>query len=77
MGRPATGQTTPRAIRIPDPLWESALKIAKSRGETLSDVVRESMAEYVASGGVRSGIYNRGKIPAPERVAAEEPRETP
>lgn len=75
MGRPATGETKPRAIRIPEDLWQSALKVAQARGEPLSEVVRECLTEYVASSGTRSGKRNRRVDP--ERVAAQEPPEAP
>lgn len=41
--------TTPRAIRIPDHLWEAALLLAKERGETVTDVVLTALRSYVAS----------------------------
>lgn len=75
MGRPATGETKPRAIRIPEDLWQSALQVAKARDEALSEVVRECLTAYVASNGTRSGKRNRGV--GPEQIAAEEPREAP
>lgn len=41
------GETTPRAIRIPDDLWEAALEKAHANGETLSEVVRQALERYV------------------------------
>lgn len=41
------GETTPRAIRIPDDLWEAALAKAEANGETVSDVVRRALERYV------------------------------
>ena len=41
------GETTPRAIRIPDDLWEAALEKAHANGETLSEVVRRALERYV------------------------------
>lgn len=38
---------TPRAIRIPDALWQAALEKAHANGETLSEVVRRSLERYV------------------------------
>ncbi|MGN6405677.1 hypothetical protein [Sinomonas sp.] len=39
--------TTPRAIRIPDDLWDAALAIARERSETLSQAIRRFLEEYV------------------------------
>jgi hypothetical protein len=41
------GETTPRAIRIPDDLWEAALAKAEENGDTVSDVVRRALERYV------------------------------
>jgi len=38
---------TPRAIRIPDDLWQAALDKAHANGDTLSDVVRRALERYV------------------------------
>jgi hypothetical protein len=38
---------TPRAIRIPDDLWQAALDRAHANGETLSEVVRRALERYV------------------------------
>jgi hypothetical protein len=38
---------TPRAIRIPDGLWQAALAKAQDRDETVSDVVRRALERYV------------------------------
>jgi predicted DNA-binding protein len=40
-------ETTPRAIRIPDDLWEAALAKAEANGETVSDIVRRALERYV------------------------------
>ena len=40
-------ETTPRAIRIPDDLWEAALAKAEANGDTVSDVVRRALERYV------------------------------
>ena len=45
-------QTTPRAIRIPDELWDQALDATQRRGETISDVVRDALSAYVKAVGV-------------------------
>lgn len=36
-----------RNIRIPDPEWRAAQKVAETRGENLSKVVRDALARYV------------------------------
>ena len=41
------GETTPRAIRIPDDLWQAALEKAEANGDTVSDVVRRALERYV------------------------------
>ena len=38
---------TPRAIRIPDDLWQAALDAAEAKGETVSQVVRRALERYV------------------------------
>ena len=38
---------TPRAIRIPDELWQAALEKARANGDTLSEVVRRALDRYV------------------------------
>ena len=42
--------TTLRNIRVADPLWSAARAVAKERGETLSDVLRRALEEYVRRG---------------------------
>jgi predicted CopG family antitoxin len=39
--------TRMRAVRIPDELWQAALTEAKRRGESLSDVIRRALSEYI------------------------------
>lgn len=46
-GRPATGQTPLRNIRIPDHLWHAAQERAAERGETVTDVVVRALTRYV------------------------------
>lgn len=36
-----------RGVRIPDDLWQEALRIAHDRGETVSEVVRRALERYV------------------------------
>lgn len=54
MGRPATGQTTPRAVRVPDAVWDRAQAVAEANGETVSEVVRRALREYIATDGRRT-----------------------
>jgi hypothetical protein len=37
----------PRNVRINDELWNAALVAARSRNETLSDVIRRKLEEYL------------------------------
>jgi len=36
-----------RAFRVPDDLWLTAVAVAKERGESLSEVLREALRRYV------------------------------
>jgi hypothetical protein len=36
-----------RNVRVPDDVWQPAMERAKENGETVSDVVRRALAEYV------------------------------
>lgn len=38
--------TARRSIRVGD-LWEKAQKVATQRGENLSDIIRQALAQYV------------------------------
>jgi len=42
-----TKGTTRHAIRIPDDLWTAALSLARSRGENLSDIIRNALHDYI------------------------------
>lgn len=37
----------PRQIRVPDKLWKDAMAAADTNDETISDVIRRALAEYV------------------------------
>ena len=39
--------TTLRNVRVADPLWSAARAIAEEREESLSDVMRAALEEYV------------------------------
>jgi len=36
-----------RTVRVSDDLWEKAQKVAAERGESISEVIRRSLEEYV------------------------------
>jgi metal-responsive CopG/Arc/MetJ family transcriptional regulator len=38
-----------RSVRVPEDLWQAATVVANRNGETISDVVREALREYVGS----------------------------
>lgn len=40
--------TTSRNIRIADELWQTAVAVAAQRGESVSEVIRRALVEYVA-----------------------------
>jgi predicted DNA-binding protein len=46
-GVPNKPKTKGRSIRVPDELWQEALTTSQQQGETISDVVREALQEYV------------------------------
>lgn len=44
---PRRGSTPVRTIRVPNDLWDAALAATVTRGDTISDVVRRALVEYV------------------------------
>jgi predicted transcriptional regulator len=44
---PNQPKTPNRVVRVPDDLWHAAQAIAKARGETLSDIIRDALRRYV------------------------------
>lgn len=44
---PNQPRTPVRTLRVPDELWSNAQKVAKDRGESLSDVMRDALEAYV------------------------------
>lgn len=46
-GVPNKPKTKGKSVRVPDELWQEALTAAHEHGETVSDVVREALQEYV------------------------------
>ena len=45
-GRPATGETPRRAVRVPDDVWEAAHARAAERGESVSAVIVRALVDY-------------------------------
>lgn len=45
MGRPATGQTKVRSVRVGD-VWDTAKANAEQDGETISDVITRLLLRY-------------------------------
>ena len=41
--------TTPRTVRVPDDLWDAALEVAAQEDESVSEVIRRALTDYVAS----------------------------
>jgi predicted DNA-binding protein len=54
-GRPATGQTPVRAVRMPDGRWDAVKDIAKRDNKTASDVVNEAVEEHIQKDAKRHG----------------------
>ena len=46
-----TKGTPTHTIRIPDALWSAALTLARSRGENLSDIIRQALTHYIQTWG--------------------------
>ena len=46
-GRPATGQTPNRTVRVPDEVWEEAKRLAAEEGKRVSDVVNDCLRRYI------------------------------
>lgn len=45
-----TGETTRRTVRIEDALWQAAQEQAAERGDNLSAVIRQALANYISEG---------------------------
>lgn len=39
--------TPTRSVRVPDELWQAALRVAKDRDETVTDVIIRALTRYV------------------------------
>lgn len=49
VGRPATGKTPVRNVRVPDGLWAAAKAKAQAEGRTITDVIVAALHRYVSS----------------------------
>lgn len=47
-GRPATGETPKRSVRVPDAIWDEAIAQAKAEGKDLSEIINAFLRRYVA-----------------------------
>lgn len=44
---PNQPKTPIRSVRVPDEEWQAAQEAARARGESMTDVVRRALREYV------------------------------
>ena len=44
---PNQPKTPQRTVRVPDHIWHAAKAAADARGETLSDVIRRALEQYI------------------------------
>lgn len=49
VGRPATGKTPSRNVRVPDGLWEAAKAKAATEGRTITEVIVSALHRYVSA----------------------------
>ncbi|MFB7289005.1 hypothetical protein [Actinacidiphila glaucinigra] len=61
-GRPATGKTPIRSIRVPDGLWDAVRERAAAEDRTITEVIVTALHRYVSA-------------PAPDRDAEQADRE--
>ncbi|HEU5159277.1 MAG TPA: ribbon-helix-helix protein, CopG family [Streptosporangiaceae bacterium] len=47
-GRPATGETPQRGVRVDEATWNKAAEKAAKEGRSVSDVIRDCLDSYVA-----------------------------
>lgn len=47
MGRPKTGKTPNRTVRVPEERWKQAKEKAEAEGKSVTDVVNECLEKYV------------------------------
>lgn len=48
-GRPATGTTRHKSMRIPDGVWAAAKAKAAAEGRTITDVVTELLQHWIST----------------------------
>lgn len=46
-GRPKTGETPIRGVRVPDAVWNEAKEKAEAEGKKVSDVVNDCLRSYL------------------------------
>lgn len=51
MGRPKTGETERRTVRIPEERWSQAKRKAEAEGTTLTAVINACLERYIRKGG--------------------------
>lgn len=49
-GRPKTGETPRKTVRVPDAVWKDAQDKAEAEGKTVSDVVNDCLRRYLRGG---------------------------
>jgi hypothetical protein len=67
VGRPATGKTPVRGVRVETALWETATEVAAKHGLTASDVMRAALVSYVSKHGTarqRDAVGDRSETRA-------------
>lgn len=62
----SAGQTPPRSVRVPTPVWDAARRTAASRGETVTDAVVRFLT-----------IYGQGELEDEQAAAGRDSRPTP
>lgn len=75
--RAAARKTPPRAVRVPDRLWEQAKEAAEQRGENVSQVIKRALLRYVRDTERRQAALERfdrvrGSIPPGQRLPEDE-----
>jgi hypothetical protein len=46
-GRPKTGETPRKTVRVPDAVWDEAKAKAEAEGKTVSDVVNDCLRSFL------------------------------
>lgn len=58
MGRPKTGETERRTVRVPKERWTQAGEKAKAEGTTLTAVINACLERYIRQGGGREKSHS-------------------